>query len=98
MYILIITRTRTAQLFFAVTVQSCYSEKALSCSGPNNYKQNFVTYDNYKETLHYTSCNGTSGMAKLIAKLYLITPNIKLLKNVFVPQQLNQFQEELQKN
>ena len=52
----------------------------------NNYKQNFVTYDNYKETLHYKSCNGTSGMAKLIAKLYLITPNIKLLKNVFVPQ------------
>ena len=28
-------RTRTAQLFFAVTALSCYSEKELSCSGPS---------------------------------------------------------------
>ena len=27
----VVKRTRTAQLFFAVTVQSCYSEKELSC-------------------------------------------------------------------
>ena len=27
-------RTRTAQLFFALTAQSCYSEKELSCSDP----------------------------------------------------------------
>ena len=31
----IANRTRTAQLFFAVTALSCYSEKELSCSGPN---------------------------------------------------------------
>ena len=30
----LLTRTRTAQLFFSVTVQSCYSEKELRCSGP----------------------------------------------------------------
>ena len=32
----IAARIRTARLFFAVTVQSCYSEKELSCSGPNS--------------------------------------------------------------
>ena len=31
-----VTRTRTAQLFFAVTVQSFYSEKELSCSSPSS--------------------------------------------------------------
>ena len=30
-------RTRTAQLFFAVTALNCYSEKELSCSGPSRY-------------------------------------------------------------
>ena len=30
-----LARTRTAQLFFAVTAQSCYSEKELSCSRPS---------------------------------------------------------------
>ena len=31
----IVSSTRTAQLFFAVTALNCYSEKELSCSGPN---------------------------------------------------------------
>ena len=35
MLTIIVIRTRTAQLFFAVTALSCYSEKELSCSGPN---------------------------------------------------------------
>ena len=30
------TRTRTAQLFFAVTALNCYNEKELSCSGPTS--------------------------------------------------------------
>ena len=32
-------RTRTAQLFFAVTAQSCYSENELSWSGPRSDKR-----------------------------------------------------------
>ena len=37
--ICIYIRTQTAQLFFAVTALSCYSEKELNCSGPSIYSE-----------------------------------------------------------
>ena len=37
------TRTRPAQLFFAVTAQSCYSENELSWSGP--FRDNLAVSD-----------------------------------------------------
>ena len=48
----LITRTRPAQLIFAVTAQSCYSENELSWSGSTHNTSSSAS--NYQKVIHST--------------------------------------------
>ena len=64
MMIIVTTRTRTARLLFAVTVQSCYSEKELSCSGPSYDQRLYYFY--IRTVLFRLKKNNDSMMTKHI--------------------------------
>ena len=54
MHVRVMTRTRPAQPFFAVTAQSCYSENELSWSGPSNDRNTKHYPDSFIQVLMST--------------------------------------------
>ena len=72
-------RTRTAQLFFAVTALNCYSEKELSCSGPTRDQfESCLKEVEHFQTNRYKNINvrGIKGVSPLNHFIFILTQAI----------------------